>query len=261
MNLNLTGKNALVGGSSKGIGKAIAIELAELGANVTLVSRSPELMTTIIRQMKRRPGQDHDFLAADFTQRAELRTKVATLVTAKPFHILINNMGGPPGGPILDASPEEFETAFHNHLIINQMLAQIVVPGMLREGYGRIINVISTSVKAPLDDLGVSNTVRAAVANWAKTLANELGRHGITVNNVLPGLTDTERLHELIQKKANASGNSFETVANAMRSSVPAQRFAEAHEIAAAAAFLATPAAAYINGTNITVDGGRTRNL
>lgn len=200
MNLNLTGKNALVGGSSKGIGKAIAIELAELGANVTLVSRSPELMTTIIRQMKRRPGQDHDFCsAADFTQRAELRTKVATLVTAKPFHILVNNTGGPPGGPILDASPEEFEMAFHNHLIINQMLAQIVVPGMLREGYGRIINVISTSVKAPLDDLGVSNTVRAAVANWAKTLANELGRHGITVNNVLPGLTPTP----------NACTNSF----------------------------------------------------
>ncbi len=261
MNLNLNGKNALVGGSSKGIGKAIALELAALGANVTLVSRSPELMTAIIRQMKRRPGQDHDFLAADFTQRSDLHSKVSALLSEKPVHILVNNTGGPASGPILDAPLSAFEEAFHNHLLVNQMLAQLVVPGMIREGYGRIINVISTSVKAPLDDLGVSNTVRAAVANWAKTLANELGRHGITVNNVLPGLTDTDRLRELIEKKAAASGASFETVASAMRAGVPAQRFAEPEEVAAAAAFLATPAAAYINGTQITVDGGRTRSL
>lgn len=261
MNLNLNGKNALVGGSSKGIGKAIALELAALGANVTLVSRSPELMAAIIRQMKRRPGQDHDFLAADFTQRSDLHSKVSALLSEKPVHILVNNTGGPASGPILDAPLSAFEEAFHNHLLVNQMLAQLVVPGMIREGYGRIINVISTSVKAPLDDLGVSNTVRAAVANWAKTLANELGRHGITVNNVLPGLTDTDRLRELIEKKAAASGAAFDAVANAMRMSVPAQRFAEPEEVAAAAAFLATPAAAYINGTHITVDGGRTRSL
>ncbi len=261
MNLNLNGKNALVGGSSKGIGKAIAIELAALGANVTLVSRSPELMAAIIRQLKRHPGQDHDFLSVDFTDRRDLHSKVSALLTEKPIHILVNNTGGPAGGPILDAPLAAFEQAFHNHLLVNQMLAQLTVPGMIREGYGRIINVISTSVKAPLDDLGVSNTVRAAVANWAKTLANELGRHGITVNNVLPGLTDTDRLRELIEKKATAAGAAFEAVAAAMRGSVPAQRFADPEEIAAAAAFLATPAAAYINGTNITVDGGRTRSL
>lgn len=261
MNLNLNGKNALVGGSSKGIGKAIAIELAALGANVILVSRSPELMAAITRQMKRRPGQEHSFLAADFTNHTDLRQKVSGLLLSKPIHILVNNTGGPAGGPILEATLEEFEAAFHNHLLINQMLSQLVVPGMIREGYGRIINVISTSVKAPLDDLGVSNTVRAAVANWAKTLANELGRHGITVNNVLPGLTDTDRLRELIEKKAARAELGFEEVARAMRMSVPAQRFAEPEEVAAAAAFLATPAAAYINGTNITVDGGRTRGL
>ena len=261
MNLSLSHKNALVGGGSAGIGQATAIELALLGANVTIVSRTEQALRDTVALLDTSQGQQHGWLVADYADLPDLLGKVEALLAKGPIHILVNNTGGPPGGPMLDASPEEFETAFHNHLIINQMLAQIVVPGMLREGYGRIINVISTSVKAPLDDLGVSNTVRAAVANWAKTLANELGRHGITVNNVLPGLTDTERLHELIQKKANASGNSIETVANAMRSSVPAQRFAEAHEIAAAAAFLATPAAAYINGTNITVDGGRTRSL
>lgn len=261
MNLNLHGKNALVGGSSKGIGKAIAIELAALGANVTLVSRSPELMTTILRQLKSRPGQDHDFLAVDFSNREDLHRKVSAMLSERNIHILVNNTGGPPSGPLLDAPLEAFELAFQNHLIVNQMLAMLVVPGMIRDGYGRIINVISTSVKAPLDDLGVSNTVRAAVANWSKTLSNEVGRHGITVNNVLPGLTDTDRLRALIEAKAKTTGQSFDAVAAAMRSSVPAQRFAEPEEVAAAAAFLATPAAAYINGTNITVDGGRTKNL
>lgn len=261
MNLNLQGKNALVGGSSKGIGKAIAIELALLGANVTLVARSAEVMAELSRQLHRGPGQDHDFLVIDYANLADVHSKVSALASEKTIHILVNNTGGPASGPLLDADAAALEAAFRQHVLVNQTLAQLLVPGMIRAGYGRIINVISTSVKAPLDDLGVSNTIRAAVANWAKTLANELGRHGITVNNVLPGLTHTGRLRELMEKKAADTGASFETVAAAMRASVPAQRFGEPEEIAAAAAFLATPAAAYINGTNITVDGGRTRSL
>ncbi len=261
MNLNLQGKNALVGGSSKGIGKAIAIELALLGANVTLVARSAEAMAALTRQLHRGPEQDHGFLVMDYSNLADVHSKASALASEKTIHILVNNTGGPASGLLLDADTAALEAAFLQHVLVNQTLAQLLVPGMIRAGYGRIINVISTSVKAPLDDLGVSNTIRAAVANWAKTLANELGRHGITVNNVLPGLTNTDRLRELIANKAASTGASFDAVAATMRASVPVQRFGEPEEIAAAAAFLATPAAAYINGTNIAVDGGRTRSL
>ena len=261
MNLDLSNKNALVCGSSRGIGKAAAIELAQLGANVTLVSRSADLMSDIIREMGERPGQDHDFLVADFTDSADLRKKIAGLISVKIIHILVNNTGGPPGGPIVEANAEEFTQAFHNHLICNHLLAQAVLKGMKAAGYGRIINIISTSVKQPLDGLGVSNTTRGAVANWAKTLANEVGQYGITVNNVLPGATRTGRLESIIQAKAEKQASAPEHIAEKMQTAIPMHRFAEPHEIAAAIAFLASPAAAYINGINLPVDGGRTRSL
>lgn len=261
MNLDLQGKNALVCGSSKGIGKAAAFELAELGANVTLVSRSADKMVAITKEMARVPGQQHDFLAADFTDTADLRKKVRGLTATKPIHILVNNTGGPPAGPITEAALEEFNKAFTTHLICNHLLAKAVLPGMRKEGYGRIINVISTSVKAPLPGLGVSNTVRGAVGNWAKTLANEVGADGITVNNVLPGATNTGRLQEIIDKKAEKSGKPREEVIADMQNSIPLQRFADPKEVGAAIAFLATPAAAYITGVALAVDGGRLKNM
>ncbi len=261
MDLNLKGKNALVCGSSRGIGKAAAIELALLGANVTLVSRNGDRLAAVKQELDHSQGQQHDFLVADFTNSTELRKRVATLVATKTIHILINNTGGPPAGPITKAQPEEFVQAFHNHLICSHLLMQTVLKGMQQSGYGRMINIISTSVKQPLDNLGVSNTVRAAMANWAKTTANEVGQFGITVNNVLPGATGTQRLQEIIDNKANKTGQSSEEVADKMRGAIPAQRFAEPHEVAAAVAFLASPAAAYINGVNLPVDGGRTRCL
>lgn len=261
MDLNLKNKNALVCGSSKGIGKAAAIEIARLGANVTLVSRSAETMAAIIHELDDSQGQHHDFLVADFSNPTDLKRKVHGLVGAKPIHILVNNTGGPPAGPILSAEETAFMDAFSQHLICNHLLVQAVVPGMKREGYGRIINVISTSVKAPLDNLGVSNTVRAAVGNWAKTLANELGPAGITVNNVLPGFTETERLHEIINNKAAKSDMSQEEVIAGMQEEVPLRRFADPVELGAAIAFLASPAAAYINGVALPVDGGRLKNM
>ncbi|MDP7430930.1 MAG: SDR family oxidoreductase, partial [Flavobacteriales bacterium] len=151
--------------------------------------------------------------------------------------------------------------AFRMHLVNNQILAQKVVEGMKKDGFGRIINIISTSVKAPIPGLGVSNTIRAAVANWAKTLSIEVGAYGITVNNVLPGFTDTNRLKTLIIKKSSVQGKTEEEIANAMKSSVPANRFGQANEVANAVAFLCSPAAAYINGINLPVDGGRTASL
>ncbi len=261
MELSLKNKNALVGGSSKGIGKAAAIELALLGANVTLVARNPERLASTLEELDTSKGQHHDFLAADFTDSADLHRKVAMLVLQKRIHILVNNTGGPPSGDIAEAKVSEFVGAFNNHLVCNHLLVQAVMPGMKAEGFGRIINVISTSVKAPIDGLGVSNTVRAAVANWSKTMANELGRFGITVNNVLPGSTMTERLEEIAQANAVKFGKTPEAIYERWIEEIPARRIGQAKEVAAAIAFLASPAAGYINGINLPVDGGRTRSL
>ena len=261
MNLDLTGKNALVCGSSKGIGKAAAFELAELGANVTLVARSTQVLEQLTKELDQSKGQIHDYMVADFSDSDDLRKKAAQLTSSKTIHILINNTGGPPSGPIVAAEPQAFQQAFHNHLICNHVLAQACVPGMRDAGYGRIINVISTSVKSPLNNLGVSNTVRAAVANWAKTLANEVGPDGITVNNLLPGYTETERLFGLIDVWSEQRDVSKEDLAVQMKKNVPLRRFAAPAEVGGVIAFLASPAAGYISGTNITVDGGRTSVL
>lgn len=263
MNLNLSNKNALVCGSTQGIGKAAALELAALGANVTLVARNEERLQHVVGELDRQLGQQHDYICADFSAPKELEGKLVDYLhnSQKTMHILINNTGGPPGGPIVDASLEAFEAAFSMHLLCNHVLVSAVKAGMMSVGYGRIINVISTSVKQPLNGLGVSNTIRGAVGNWAKTMANELGIYGITVNNVLPGATNTARLQSIIANKAKKQATSIEAVEQAMKSSIPAGRFAEAKEVANAIAFLSTPAAAYINGINVPVDGGRTKCL
>ena len=261
MDLNLKNKNALVCGSSKGIGKAAAIELARLGANVTLVARTAAILSDMVQSLDTTKGQRHDFLQADFTHSADLKKNIKGLTLQKPIHILVNNTGGPPGGPITEALTSQFEQAFHNHLICSHLLTQSVLPGMKNAGYGRIINIISTSVKQPIEGLGVSNTVRAAMANWAKTLATEVGPFGITVNNVLPGFTKTDRLTEIIQARADRTGEPKEAIIASMVSEVPAGRFAAPAEVGGVIAFLATPAAAYISGTNIVIDGGRTKSL
>ena len=262
MNLDLKGRNAFVSGSSKGIGKAIAIELARLGANVTLVARTETSLMQGLIDLSFSAGaeQRHDYLVADFANPEKLKAAVERhmLKTNKTYHILINNTGGPPGGKAIDAVEDDFVTAFSNHLLCNHLLTKLMVEGMKKDGYGRIVNVISTSVKVPLHGLGVSNTIRGAVASWAKTLANELGEFGITVNNVLPGATQTERLKQIIDNKSSKQNLSADVVEKEMLSEIPMRRFAKPDEIANAVAFLASPAAAYINGINVPVDGGRT---
>jgi 3-oxoacyl-[acyl-carrier protein] reductase len=255
MNLNLSDKSALVCGSSQGIGLAAAQELAMLGANVTLLARNEQSLNQALETLDTSQDQQHNVLVADFTDNQAVRELVAE---HNQYHILVNNTGGPPGGQAIDASENEFQQAFNNHLINNQILAKAIVPFMKSEGYGRIINIISTSVKAPIPGLGVSNTIRGAVNSWSKTLANELGQFGITVNNVLPGATSTMRLSSIIENKANKLGRSISAVQNAMLAEIPAKRFADATEVASAVAFLAAPAASYINGISIAVDGGRT---
>lgn len=263
MDLSLLGKNALVCGASRGIGKASAIQLASLGANVTLVSRSADKMSDVIKEMDMDipKGQDHDFLVADFSDSKDLNKRVKGLVLKRTYHILVNNSGGPSAGPILNAKSEEFLAAFHQHLLCNHLLVGLLKKGMIDSGYGRIINIISTSVKAPLDNLGVSNTIRGAVASWSKTVANELGTHGITVNNVLPGFTNTERLKEIFGKRAETLGLSYDEMSEKLAEGVPLGRIGHASEIAAVVAFLASPSASYVTGANIPVDGGRTRSM
>lgn len=259
MNFNLNNKNALVCGSTQGIGKATAIQLAELGTTITLIARNETKLKAVLNELSTSNGQKHNYIIADFQKPAELKKTLADI--DQVFHILINNTGGPAGGPVFEAGLDEFESAFTQHLKCNHILTQAVVPGMKNAGYGRIINIISTSVKQPLAGLGVSNTIRGAVANWSKTLAGELGSFGITVNNVLPGATGTERLTEIITNKANKTGKSYDEIANAMKNDIPAKRFAQPEEIANAVVFLASEAASYINGINVPVDGGRTKSL
>ena len=259
MEISLKTKNAIVCGSTQGIGKATAILLAKSGASITLLARNEEKLKIVLNDLDTSHGQKHGYLCIDFGNSNEFETKINEL--NKTYQILINNTGGPPGGPIADAHPNAFKDAFQMHLINNQLLVQKVVEGMKKDGYGRIINVISTSVKAPILGLGVSNTIRAAVANWAKTLSLELGPYDITVNNVLPGFTNTNRLKSIISKKASLQGVSEEQIAADMKAGIPANRFGEAEEVANAIAFLASPNAAYINGINLPVDGGRTSSL
>ena len=261
MNLDLTNKNALVCGSTAGIGKASAIQLAKLGATVTLVARDEAKLRETLIELPHDKGQKHNYYVADFSNPEQVREKANIAVSNKTIHILINNTGGPKGGPMFSAEPEDFEKAFSMHLICNQILVQAVVPGMKDADYGRIINIISTSVKQPIDGLGVSNTIRGAVASWSKTLANELGQYGITVNNVLPGFTATDRLEDIVANSAKKMDKTEKEASDSMKNLVPAKRFAQPGEIANAVAFLASEAASYINGVNLPVDGGRTKSL
>ena len=259
MNLNLKNKTALVCGSTQGLGLASATEIALLGANVILMARDEEKLKNTLSKLDTSLGQQHNYIVADFSSHENVSAAINNyLKNGNQIHILVNNTGGPAGGKAIDANIEEFLQAFNNHLVCNHILVQAIVPGMKAAGFGRIINVISTSVKQPLAGLGVSNTIRAAVANWSKTLSSELGQFGITVNNVLPGFTQTTRADYVIKKKAVDSGKSEEEVMKSLVAEIPVGRIGQPEEFGAAVAFLCSPAAAYINGINLPVDGGRT---
>lgn len=261
MDLNLAGRHALVCGASQGIGRACANELAQLGANVTVMARREDVLEQLVAALPRTGAQRHDVLTADSGDTDGLRAAVHALAATHPVHILVNNSGGPPPGPAHGAAVDAFLDAYRKHLVANHVLAETVIPGMQAAGYGRIVNIISTSVKEPIAGLGVSNTTRWAVASWAKTLATELAQFGITVNNVLPGSTKTPRIEQIVATRAQKSGSSVADTQRAMEAEVPMRRFADPAEIAAAVAFLCSPAAAYITGINLPVDGGRTRSL
>lgn len=261
MNLSLQGKTALICGSTQGIGFAIAKEIALLGADCILMARNEESLQTAKAQLDIASGQVHQTAIADFSDTTSVKNAIDLLLKNNTIHILINNTGGPPAGPIVNAKAEDFLSALNLHLINNHNLATAVIDGMKQSGYGRIINIVSTSVKIPLNNLGVSNTTRAAVAGWAKTLANEVAQYGITVNNVLPGATATVRLSSIIENKSKKTNTELKEVEQEMLHEIPMRRFGQPEEIAAMAAFLTTPAAAYITGQSICVDGGRTGSI
>lgn len=261
MDLNLNGKTALVCGSTAGIGKATAIELAKLGARIVLLARNPEKLAQTLAELPRDYDQKHDSMAVDFSDTTAFKAAIDALSQQFQFHILINNTGGPKAGPAFEADPQAYAAAFAQHLLCNQILVQGVVPGMKQANFGRIVNVISTSVKQPIENLGVSNTIRGAVANWSKTLSVELGPFGITVNNVLPGFTATDRLDDIVNSAAKRMNKTTQEARAFMTSVVPARRFAQAEEIAFGIAFLCSPSAGYINGINLPIDGGRTKSL
>lgn len=261
LSLDLSGKTALIAGSTQGIGLASAQAIASLGAHCVLIARNEQALQQALDTLDRSKSQQHSYLVADFSDTEAVSSAVKALVKERTVHILVNNTGGPPAGPIVSATTEAFMQAFQQHLICNHILATAVIEKMKAEGFGRIINIISTSVKIPLKNLGVSNSIRGAVASWAKTMANELGPFGITVNNVLPGATATGRLEAIIQNKVAKTGVSAEEATHEMLEEIPARRFGKPEEIGAAVAFLSSPAAAYINGVNLPVDGGRTGSL
>jgi len=252
---NLKGYHALVCGASRGIGRACAEALAERGARLTLVARNQEALESVRAALPGNKNAGHAALALDLDDTRALAGRLNEVV--EPAHILINNAGGPPGGPLIEARPDEFRRGFERLLIAAHLLTQHCVPGMRKAGYGRIINIISTSVREPIPGLGVSNTIRAACAGWAKTLSRELAPDAITINNVLPGFTATDRLASLFDARAERAGKSREEVEKAALAGVPAGRFAQPAEIAAAVAFLAGPDAGYITGSSLAVDGGR----
>lgn len=258
--LKLAGRWALVGGASQGIGQAAARALAEAGARVILMSRRSDVLEQVRASLP--DAKEHRVLAVDLERLEDVSTAVSRLAAdVGPITIWVNNTGGPKAGPLSEASPDEMERAFRGHLMASQVILRALLPGMKSENYGRIINVLSTSVKVPIPNLGVSNIMRAGMASWAKTLSLELGAFGITVNNILPGFTETPRLESLIGGAASKTGKSEEDVRKEWLATIPARRIGDPAETAAAITFLASPAAGYISGTSLPVDGGRTGAL
>jgi 3-oxoacyl-[acyl-carrier protein] reductase len=257
MDLRLDGKNAIVCGSSQGIGKAVALRFSEMGANVFILARSENSLKDTIQELHNNGKQSHSYIQVDFSNPENAIQKIKNEIPEeKIFHILVNNSGGPAPGEINSADINNMRLAFEQHVIMSQLLTQYVLLGMKSAGFGRIINIISIGLKQPIENLGISNTIRGAMGSWAKTLARELAPLGITVNNLLPGHTKTTRLEALIQNRAKLGNKSVEQIENELLSLIPAGRLGKPEDIANAAGFLASQEATFITGINLPVDGG-----
>jgi 3-oxoacyl-[acyl-carrier protein] reductase len=259
MKISLSGKRAFVGGSSQGIGLAIADCMAACGATVTLTSRNEEKLKTAIAQLPTPEGQIHDYCVIDYGDLKSLEKIIAdyqSKTADNPVAILVLNSGGPTPGTAFNAQPAQYQTYFNESIMANQILVQAFVPKMQERNFGRILTVLSAVVKQPNIDLGISNTIRAGVANWAKALSIELAKDGITVNNILPGFIQTQRLEQIMDVRAKNAGVSAAQIATQMAASIPAKRIGAPKDLGNVAAFLASDLGSYVNGVNVPVDGG-----
>jgi 3-oxoacyl-[acyl-carrier protein] reductase len=256
----LEGRHALVCGASRGIGRATAHALASRGARLSILARSADRLQALVEPLQRAGSPDVSVVVADLDDREALASTLDGLIAEGPVHIVVNNTAGPPGGPLTQATPDAILTALGRHLLAAHQILQATLPGMSHAGYGRFVQVLSTSVREPIDNLGVSNLTRAAVASWAKTLSRELPA-GVTINNVLPGFTDTDRLASLADAVGERTGRSADQVREAWVGMVPEGRLGRPEELGEAVAFLCSPAASYIRGVSLPVDGGRLRSI
>jgi 3-oxoacyl-[acyl-carrier protein] reductase len=257
---SLAGRYALVCGASSGIGRASALALAAAGAELTVLARRADRLETLLPELLAAGAPRAAGLVQDLDDRDALGVALDQLVAEHPVHVVVHNTGGPPGGPLIEVGEAELLHYFARHVASAQLLVKKTLPGMVEAGYGRFIQIVSTSVREPIPGLGLSNTIRAAMGGWAKSLSQELPP-GITINSVLPGFTNTERLDSLASSRASTSGQTAESIREAWVQQVPEARIAEPDEPAALVAFLASPAAGYIRGTAIAVDGGRMRSI
>lgn len=261
MDISLKGKHALVGGSSRGIGHAIACQLARSGARVTLAARNEALLATTVAELTRETGTKHGYLVTDYTDLGAYQSQIADFLQRDPVDILVNNTQGPPAGTSLEMGTEDYQRAFDllfQGVVYTTMKA---LPHMQQHGWGRIINVASVSVREPLGYLALSNSIRSALVSWAKTLAGDVGPFGITVNSVLTGYFETERLTSLNAKKAEQMGIAPSEVADRLKALVPLRRLGQPEEYGYLAAFLASDQAAYLTGAAIPLDGGLLKSV
>ncbi|MCA0960090.1 SDR family oxidoreductase [Muricauda ruestringensis] len=261
MNISLKEKKALVGGSSKGIGEAIAKQLAASGASVTLMARSAGRMQELIMEMDSSQGQQHQFLPVDFTDFEAYKVKISAFFETNTVDILVNNTQGPEGGGALEKKVDDYQNAFDLLFKSVVFTTELALKHMQEQQWGRIINIASISVKEPLNYLALSNTIRAAVVTWAKSLAYDVAKDGITVNSTLTGYFDTDRIAQLNSKKAEKMAISPNEVRSNMEEQVPVKRIGDPKEYGYLVAFLASEQAAFITGTNIPIDGGLLKSL
>lgn len=259
--IDLSPHRVLVCGASAGIGRACAMALARAGAEITVLARSADKLDALLPELEGVGARGAHAIAVTMDDRVTLRAKVDKhLREHGPFHVLVHNTGGPKAGPLLEKSEDELLATFERHQLTAHMLVRLLLPGMKEAGYGRFINILSTSVREPIDGLGLSNTIRAGMVGWAKTIANELPPN-VTINNVLPGYTDTERLEELKKALAERSDRTEAEIETEWVSGIPEGRLGRPEEIASVVLFLASPLASYMRGSSLAVEGGRLRSL
>ena len=261
MNISLKSKRALVGGSSKGLGNAVANQLAMSGAQVTLVARDEELLIKNVKELNKKTDLTHDYLVVDYNDFNQYQIKIKEYLSLNPIDILVNNTQGPISGDVMNVSLEDYQNSFDllfKNVVYTTMLA---LKNMKKNKWGRIINMTSVSVKEPLSYLALSNTIRSSVTTWGKTLANDIGSNNITVNNILTGYFNTERINELNFEKSKKLNIKIEEVFSAIENLVPLKRIGDPKEFAYLVTFLASDQASYINGVNIPIDGGLLKSL